>query len=54
VDGVYTGKGGAGVNWSATDKSFGETLDLALQDALVQFARDVRKANGEAISSRAP
>jgi len=54
VDGVYTGKGGAGVNWTATDESFGETLDLALQDALVQFAHDLRKANGEAVSSRAP
>lgn len=54
VDGVYTGKGGAGVNWSATDESFAETLDLALQDALLQFARDVRKAEDASLSARGP
>lgn len=46
VDGVYNGKGSAGVNWSATDESFAETLDLSLQDALLQFTADVRKAMG--------
>ena len=54
VDGVYTGRGGAGINWTATDASFAETLDLALQDALVQFARDVRNAEAAAVSSRTP
>lgn len=54
VDGVYVGKGSAGMNWTATDASFGETLDLALQDALVQFLRDVRKAEGTAVSARGP
>lgn len=54
VDGVYVGKGSAGVNWSATDASFGETLDLALQDALIQFLRDVRKADGASASTRGP
>jgi hypothetical protein len=54
VDGVYVGKGSAGMNWTATDASFGETLDLALQDALIQFLRDVRKAEGTAVPARGP
>ena len=54
VDGIYVGKGSAGMNWTATDESFAETLDLALQDALVQFLRDVRKAEGTAVSARGP
>jgi hypothetical protein len=54
VDGIYVGKGSAGMNWTATDASFAETLDLALQDALVQFLRDVRKAEDASLSARVP
>ena len=54
VDGIYVGKGSAGMNWTATDASFAETLDLALQDALVQFLRDVRKAEDASLSARDP
>lgn len=38
----YVGKGGAGLNWTATDASFEETLDLALQDAVLQLVADLR------------
>lgn len=38
----YAGSGGAGVNWSATENAFAETLDLALQDAVLQFVREIR------------
>lgn len=54
VDGVYVGKGSAGMNCTATHKSFAETLDLALQDALIQFFRDVRKVDGKTVSVRVP
>lgn len=54
VDGVYNGKGSAGINWTATDESFAETLDLALQDALVQFTKEIRKAQGGGAGLPAP
>ena len=38
----YAGSGSAGVNWSATENAFAETLDLALQDAVLQFVREIR------------
>ena len=40
----YTGKGSAGMNWTATAKSFAQTLALALHDALKQMVADVGKA----------
>lgn len=51
VDGVYNGTGSAGVNWSATDESFAETLDLALQDALIQFTQEMRKSTGGGVAA---
>ena len=38
----YAGTGSAGVNWSATEVAFAETLDLALQDAVLQFVRELK------------
>lgn len=38
----YVGKGGAGLNWTATDASLEETLDLAVQDAVLQLLADIR------------
>ena len=38
----YAGSGSAGVNWSATEVAFAETLDLALQDAVIQFVRELK------------
>lgn len=40
----YTGKGSAGANWTATAKSFAQSLALALADALRQIVADVGKA----------
>jgi hypothetical protein len=37
----YTGKGSAGMNWSATEKAFQATLNLALQDAVLQFVQEL-------------
>lgn len=38
----YAGTGSAGVNWSATEVAFAQTLDLALQDAVLQFVRELK------------
>ncbi len=37
----YVGKGSAGTNWTATEEAFLETLNLALQDAVLQFVREM-------------
>lgn len=37
----YEGSGSAGVSWAATSKSYGESLSLALQDAIAQVMTDL-------------
>lgn len=41
---TYLGNGSAGANWSATAKSYSQSLALALADALKQMVVDVDKA----------
>ena len=41
--GVYVGTGSAGPSWTANDEALGSTADLALQDAIRQFLRDLRR-----------
>lgn len=41
---TVTGAGGAGMNWTATQEAFGESLALALQDAARKVAANVRSA----------
>ena len=41
---VYAGKGSAGTNWGATAKSYGQSLAVALADALRQIVTDVGRA----------
>ncbi len=40
IDDVYHGTGSAGMNWSASSKSYGTSLTEALQNAVLQFVRD--------------
>lgn len=44
----YVGKGDAGLNWTATDASLEETLDLAVQDAVLQLFADLRAGKAAA------
>ena len=41
LDKVYSGEGGAGTNWAATEKAYGHSLALALQDAARKFVSDL-------------
>ena len=51
----YTGKGSAGMNWSATEKAFQATLNLALQDAVLQFVQELpTRAEAVAVVGRGP
>jgi hypothetical protein len=40
----YMGHGGAGMNWGATAEAYGQTLAIALADALMQLVIDLDKA----------
>ncbi len=40
----YTGQGSAGMNWAATAEAYGQTLSIALADALRQLMPDLDKA----------
>lgn len=51
LQGSYVGKGGAGLNLTATDASFEETLDLAVQDAVLQFLAALRAAEAGSIAT---
>jgi len=41
LDKVYVGEGSAGTNWAATERSYGQSLALALQDAAKGFVTDL-------------
>jgi len=41
----YNGKGGVGFNWASTGDSFGESLSLALADAIRQIVLDINNIN---------
>ncbi len=42
LDKVYSGDGSAGTNWAATEKGYGYSLALVLQDAARRFVGDLR------------
>jgi len=42
LDKVYSGEGSEGTNWAATEKAYGHSLALALQDAARKFVGDLR------------
>ncbi len=44
VEAELRGEGSAGMNWTATSESFADTLDLALQHAIIQFTDQLRQA----------
>lgn len=41
LDKVYSGEGSAGTNWAATERAYGQSLSLALQDAARKFVGDL-------------
>lgn len=38
---AYNGEGSVGMNWAMTEESAGESLSLALNDAVRQIVRDI-------------
>lgn len=42
----YTGEGSAGLNWTATERSYGNSLSLALASAVGSFVADLNSIKG--------
>lgn len=41
INNLYTGSGSAGMNWAASEESYGISLSLALQDAITKFINEL-------------
>lgn len=54
LDNRYSGEGSVGMNWAATGKSYGQSLTLALQDAMGSLVGDVKQALRNSAESTVP